>query len=57
MRDLTRLELVTEVVRAALEELAGTAPHLLADLVDEEWRRRYGRLVRLGPRSWRPARD
>ncbi|ADI12451.1 transposase IS4 family protein [Streptomyces bingchenggensis BCW-1] len=48
VRDLTRLELVTEAVRAALEELAGTAPHLLAGLVDEEWGRRYGRPVRLG---------
>ncbi|MFE7333007.1 transposase, partial [Streptomyces sp. NPDC057565] len=30
VRDLTRLELVTEAVRAALEELASTAAHLLA---------------------------
>ncbi|MFI7150933.1 transposase [Nonomuraea sp. NPDC050022] len=30
VRDLTRLELITEAVRAALEELAGIAPHLLA---------------------------
>ncbi|WP_345619173.1 transposase [Streptomyces ziwulingensis] len=28
-------ERLTEAVRAALEELAGTVPHLLADLVDE----------------------
>ncbi|MGC5260779.1 IS1182 family transposase [Streptomyces cyaneofuscatus] len=54
VRDLTRLELVTEAVRAALEELAGTAPHLLADLVDEEWGRRYGRPVRLGKNPTRP---
>ncbi|MFE5117789.1 tyrosine-type recombinase/integrase [Streptomyces sp. NPDC056669] len=54
MRDLTRLELVTEAVRAALEELAGTASHLLADLVDEEWGRRYGRPVRLGKNPTRP---
>ncbi|MEV4450371.1 transposase [Streptomyces mirabilis] len=30
VRDLTRLELVTETVRAALEEVAGPAAHLLA---------------------------
>ncbi|MGW7611892.1 transposase [Streptomyces sp. NPDC054766] len=54
VRDLTRLELVTEAVRAALEEVAGTAPHLLAGLVDEEWGRRYGRPVRLGKNPTRP---
>lgn len=54
VRDLTRLELVTEAVRAALEELAGTAPHMLAGLVDEEWGRRYGRPVRLGKNPTRP---
>nr|WP_234356991.1 transposase [Streptomyces sp. NBRC 110028] len=54
VRDLTRLELVTEAVRAALEELAGTAPHLLAGLVDEECGRRYGRPVRLGKNPTRP---
>ncbi|WP_432040563.1 transposase [Streptomyces cucumeris] len=54
VRDLTRLELVTEAVRAALEELAGTASHLLAGLVDEEWGRRYGRPVRLGKNPTRP---
>ncbi|MFF0792939.1 transposase [Streptomyces spiralis] len=47
-RDLTRLELITEAVRAALEEVARTAGHLLVGLVDEEWGRRYGRPVRLG---------
>ena len=61
VRDLTRLELITEAVRAALEEVAGTSPHLLDELVDEEWGRRYGRPVRLGkippsprPGSWPP---
>ncbi|GAA3378589.1 hypothetical protein GCM10020367_58710 [Streptomyces sannanensis] len=54
VRDLTRLELVTEAVRAALEEVAGTAPHLLDGLVDEEWGRRYGRPVRLGKNPTRP---
>ncbi|WP_245876924.1 hypothetical protein [Streptomyces uncialis] len=37
MRDLTRLELVTEAVRAALEEVAATSRHLLDELVDEDW--------------------
>ena len=54
VRDLTRLELVTEAVRAALEEVAGTAPHLLVGLVDEDWGRRYGRPVRLGKNPTRP---
>ena len=48
VRDLTRLELVTEAVRAALEELARTAGHSLECLVDNDWGRRYGRPVRLG---------
>ncbi|MFB8773981.1 transposase [Streptomyces broussonetiae] len=43
VRDLTRLELVTEAVRAALEEVAGISPHLLDGLVDEGWGLRYGR--------------
>ncbi|WP_258308799.1 IS1182 family transposase [Streptomyces sp. NWU339] len=54
VRDLTRLELITETVRAALEEAAGTAGHLLDGLVDEEWGRRYGRPVRLGKNPTRP---
>ncbi|WP_330358251.1 transposase [Streptomyces chartreusis] len=44
VRDLTRLELITEAVRAALEEVAGISPHLL----DDAWGLRYGRPVRLG---------
>ncbi|MDX2778046.1 hypothetical protein PV379_12085 [Streptomyces caniscabiei] len=48
VRDLTRLELITEAVRAALDEVAGISPHLLDELVDEDWGRRYGRAVRLG---------
>ena len=48
VRSLTRLELVTEAVRAALEELARTADHALEGLVDDNWGRRYGRPVRLG---------
>lgn len=45
VRDLTRLELVTEAVRAAVEELARTAGHVLAGLIDDDWGRRYGRPV------------
>ncbi|MFJ8386651.1 transposase [Streptomyces sp. NPDC094438] len=54
VRDLTRLELITEAVRAALEEIAGTPPHLLDEPVDEDWGRRYGRPVRLGRNPTRP---
>lgn len=54
VRDLTRLELVTEAVRAVLEEVARTADHLLTGLVDEDWGRRYGRPVRLGKNPTRP---
>jgi transposase len=54
VRDLTRLELVTEAVRAALEEVARTAGHALEGLVDDEWGRRYGRPVRLGKNPTRP---
>ena len=54
VRDLTRRELVTEAVRAALEELARTAGHILAGLVDDDWGRRYGRPVRLGKNPIRP---
>lgn len=54
VRDLTRLELVAEAVRAALEEVSRTAEHLLVGLVDEEWGRRYGRPVRLGENPTRP---
>jgi hypothetical protein len=54
VRDLTRLELITEAMRAALEEIAGAAPQLLVGLVDEQWGRRYGRPVRLGKNPTRP---
>jgi transposase len=46
-RDLTRLELVLEAVRAAVEELARTAPEILDGLVTAEWGERYGRPVRM----------
>ncbi|MBS2537249.1 IS1182 family transposase [Catenulispora sp. NF23] len=55
IRDLTRLELVTEAMRAALEELARTAPEMLTGLVTEDWGKRYGRPVRLGKNPTRPA--
>ncbi|MCX4399475.1 transposase (plasmid) [Streptomyces sp. NBC_00053] len=54
VRDLTRLKLVTEAVRAVLEEVARTASHLLTGLVDEDWERRYGRPARLGKNCTRP---
>jgi transposase len=54
VRGLTRLELVTEAVRAALEELARTAGHVLAGLAGDDWGRRYGRPVRLGKNPARP---
>jgi transposase len=47
VRELTRLELVTEAVRAALEALALAAPELLDALVSAEWGERYGRQVRM----------
>jgi hypothetical protein len=46
-RELTRLELVTEAVRAVLEVVARDAPELLDELVTAEWAERYGRQVRL----------
>lgn len=54
VRDLTRLELVTEAVRATLEEVADISPHLLDGLVDEDWGRRYGRQIRLGKNPTKP---
>ena len=46
-RELTRLELVTEAVRAVLEHLATAAPQILDELVTAEWSERYGRQVRM----------
>ncbi|MEV7731737.1 hypothetical protein AB0O75_06430 [Streptomyces sp. NPDC088921] len=45
-REVTRLELVLEAVRAALEEITRAMPQLLDNLVTEEWILRYGRQVR-----------
>ncbi|MGI5140527.1 MULTISPECIES: transposase [unclassified Streptomyces] len=55
VRELTRLELVLETVRAALEECARTAPEILDGLVTEEWALRYGRQVRLASKPSHPA--
>ncbi|MGH3804325.1 MAG: IS5/IS1182 family transposase, partial [Pseudonocardiaceae bacterium] len=54
VRDLTRLELITEAVRAGVEEVAGNYPQLLDELVDGDWGRRYGRPVRLGKNPTQP---
>ncbi|MFD5505906.1 transposase [Streptomyces sp. NPDC127061] len=56
VRDLTRLERVTEAMRAALEEIARRAPHELVALVNEKWAKRYGRAARLGKNPRRAAR-
>jgi transposase len=54
-RDLTRLEMVLEAVRAALEETAVHAPEVLDGLVDQNWAARYGRPVRLPAQPSRPV--
>jgi transposase len=41
VRDLNRLELAGESVRACLEQLAVAAPQLVAQLLDESWGSRY----------------
>jgi hypothetical protein len=42
VRELNRLELVTETLRAALEALAAAAPEWLVALAPDEWYERYG---------------
>jgi len=42
VRDLNRLELVTETLRAALEALAAAAPTWLLAMVPADWYQRYG---------------
>jgi transposase len=42
VRELNRLELVTETMRAALEALATAAPGWLAGLAPQDWYERYG---------------
>jgi transposase len=41
VRDLNRLELAGEAVRACLESLAVAAPHVVAHLLDDSWSTRY----------------
>ncbi|MFJ8956368.1 MULTISPECIES: hypothetical protein [unclassified Streptomyces] len=51
---MTRLELVTEAVRAVLEELTRTAPEVLNEMVTAEWGERYGRPVRVSSQPSHP---
>jgi transposase len=59
VRTLSRLELVGETLRAALEELAAAAPDWLAGVVAADWAKRYGRPVRYDrlPRGADAQRD
>ena len=60
IRDLNRLELAGESVRAALEALAAAAPGWLAGVIDASWQRVYGQRIddfrlpeaRPGARTW-----
>jgi transposase len=45
IRDLNRLELAGETIRAALEALAAAAPGWLAGVIDASWQRVYGQRV------------
>ena len=45
IRDLNRLELAGETVRAALEALAAAAPGWLAQVIDASWQRVYGQRI------------
>ncbi len=49
VRELNRLELVTETLRAALEALAAAAPTWLQRFMPDEWYARYGQRAR----DWR----
>jgi transposase len=52
IRNLNRLELAGEAVRAALEALSAAAPHWVAAVLEvPQWDRRYGRRI---DESWRP---
>jgi transposase len=48
VRTLSRLELVGETLRAALEELAEADGDWLRALIEPEWDKRYGRKVEIG---------
>jgi transposase len=52
VRELNRLELVTETLRAALEALAAAAPSWLITLAPDDWYERYGQRAR----DWRLPR-
>ena len=45
IRDLNRLELAGETVRAALEALAAAAPGWLAAVIDSSWQQVYGQRI------------
>jgi Transposase DDE domain len=45
IRDLNRLELAGETVRAALEALAAAAPDWLAGVIDASWQEVYGQRI------------
>src|SRR6266705_558759 len=45
IRDLNRLELAGETVRAALEALAAAAPGWLAGVIDASWQQVYGQRI------------
>jgi hypothetical protein len=45
IRDLNRLELAGETVRAALEALAAAAPGWLAGVIDGSWQQVYGQRI------------
>jgi transposase len=45
IRELNRLELAGETVRAALEALAAAAPGWLATVIDASWQRVYGQRI------------
>jgi transposase len=45
IRDLNRLELAGETVRAALEALAAAAPGWLATVIDSSWQQVYGQRI------------
>jgi hypothetical protein len=65
IRDLNRLELAGETVRAALEMLAAAAPGWLAAVIDASWQRVYGQRIdslrlpelRRLAMSWRTVRQ
>ena len=45
IREVNRLELAGETVRAALEALAAAAPGWLAGVIDASWQQVYGQRI------------